>query len=311
LGGPITNRQQKIAYASAYSRDLVGRHPEIAGLVLGASVARGNDLPISDVDLWCFVDEGAGLPIHKHEADGLYIDIEQQPAAQLRDPALRRDPYWCGYFRDALVLYDRDGDVARSQVAARAFLASPAYRQAGLPPLRVAIERNLAGLETAIAANDAVEICRKSIFAAWTLSDYALTARGHAPGGGRGLARLRDVDPDAAAALVAWEGSATVDAATAAQLVAAYRSAADASTFFAQWLARVEWLFAHGYAADALHALWIALGLRVKDTAEAGDAVRGPVRAASRRWLELLGWRGDVREAKRAALVALAAEVCC
>ena len=80
----MMNREQKISYARLYVSELVARHAGIAGIILGGSVARGNDLPISDHNLWCFVDDvNRPLPVEKHFDGDLYIDIEQRPASGL------------------------------------------------------------------------------------------------------------------------------------------------------------------------------------------------------------------------------------
>ncbi len=52
-------RQQKKNYAKAYAQELMESYNQIDGFLLGGSVARGNDLPISDIDIWCFLKEGS------------------------------------------------------------------------------------------------------------------------------------------------------------------------------------------------------------------------------------------------------------
>ena len=70
-------RDRKISYAKRYAAELVAEYPEIAGIIFGGSLVRGNDLPISDIDLWCFVDKTPeSLPIEKHYVDGVYKRFE-------------------------------------------------------------------------------------------------------------------------------------------------------------------------------------------------------------------------------------------
>ena len=88
-------RGEKIDHARRYCCELVAAHAAISGLALGGSVATGNDLPISDLDLWCFVDQAApDLPIDKHYAKGVYVDISQYPASLLRATDALADPYF-------------------------------------------------------------------------------------------------------------------------------------------------------------------------------------------------------------------------
>ena len=285
------NREGKLGYARRYAAELVEQHSAIAGIVLGGSVARGNDLPISDIDLWCFVDESDHpLPIHKHSAGDLYIDIEQRLASELTQPGTTNDSYFCGYMHDALVLWDRDGKVARCQARSRQALASPREREKKLDSILEAVERNRNALAASSVTHDAREACRTSIFAAWSLCDYMLTAKGVSPGGARGIARLAVAWPDAADALIEFEGVGRMDQLQIDDLVQIYQTVADTGSFFEMWFSKVKWMFANGYGPDALHALWIALGLRIKG---APDDLINQIEAASLRWLDTIGWDWD------------------
>lgn len=87
-------KTEKIAHARRYADQLARAHPEIAGIVLGGLVARGNDLSISDIDLWCFVDHDTpSLPIRTHHVGDLYVDVELYPAAILVEADLAEDAY--------------------------------------------------------------------------------------------------------------------------------------------------------------------------------------------------------------------------
>jgi hypothetical protein len=75
------------------------------------------------------------------------------------------------------------------------------------------------------------------------------------------------------------------------------------SPFFHEWIHKVRWLFEQGYAADGLHALWIALGLAIHYTRpEQGDVTQEAIDAACQRWLELVGW-GDGSLPERCAVL--------
>ena len=96
-----------------------------------------------------------------------------------------------------------------------------------------------------------------------------------------------------------------------ARLLETYRRVADTGSFFTMWLKKIEWMLANGYRPDALHALWIALGLRVKD-ASAGDigvADRDLERACSR-WLNTIGWDWETTGSKAAELRGLTDRFC-
>ncbi|KKN08719.1 hypothetical protein LCGC14_1053860 [marine sediment metagenome] len=290
------NREQKIAYATRYAAELVARHAGIAGIVLGGSVARGNDLPISDVDLWCFVDDAhRPLPVEKHSEGDLYIDVDQRAASELVRLDVADDPYFCGYVHDALILFDRDGDVGKCRNRARQYLAAPLHREKQLASIRESVERNHKNLAASAQAHDAREACRTSIFAAWSLCDYMLTAKGVSPGGARGIARLAVAWPDAANALIEFEGAEQMDQPQIDSLIQTYQTVAGAGSFFEMWFSKVKWMFANGYGSDALHALWIALGLRIKG---APNDLRDLLDVASSHWLDTIGWNWDTVLAK-------------
>lgn len=286
------NREQKIAFAQSYATVLVEKHKEISAIVLSGSVARGNDLPISDIDLWCFVDDDHELlPIRKHSDADLYIDIEQRCTSEMIHVDIADDSYFLGYVHDAVVLFDRDGEVGRCQTRAREYLASPLHHERQLATVLESVHRNIENLAASADSKDAREACRASIFAAWSLADYMLVVKGVAPGGARGLARLAVTWTEAAEALLAFEGIAELDPPLSTRLVATYRSVADRGGFFATWLAKIEWMLANGYRADALHALWIALGLRIKDANKRDISVSpGDLERACSQWLDTIGW---------------------
>lgn len=302
------NRDEKIEYARRYAAELVEQHPGIAGIVLGGSVARGNDLPISDVDLWCFVDErDHPLPVRKHSAGELYVDIEQRPASELTQSNTIEDSYFCGYIHDAMILYDRDGNVGRCQVRSIEAIRSPHLRKKQLASILESVERNARALAASAEARGAREACRSAIFAAWSLCDYMLTARGISPGGSRGIARLTVAWPEAADALMDFEGFVLMDHSHFDGLNRIYRSVANTGSFFATWLEKVEWMFANGYTPDALHALWIAFGLRIKD---APEDLNEQLDLASSQWLETIGWDWNTVQAKSHQLRELSDNFC-
>ena len=302
------NRHQKIAFAAHYAADLVANHAGISGVVLGGSVARGNDLPISDVDLWCFVDDATyPLPIQKHWSRDLYIDIEQRPASELTQVDVANDSYFCGYMHDALVLYDRCGDIENCRRRARRCFFSPQHQARHLASIREGVDRNRGNLEASAETQDAPEACRAGIFATWSLCDYMLVARGISPGGASGIGRLLVAWPQAANALVEFEGVSHLASPKIEHLVQTYRSVADSSAFYQMWFSKIEWMLANSYKPNALHTLWIALGLRIRG---APDDLRDQIGVASSRWLHTIGWDWDTVLAKSGELQALIERFC-
>ena len=284
------DRKQKLELAHQYSTVLFERHPEITGIALGGSIARGNDLPISDIDLWCFVnDTPAPLSIEKPSATGVKLDIEQYSTDLLTKPEITEDSYFCGFLNEALILCDRNGLVAKCQERVRASLTSPENKRKQLQSIRASVERNYKEFGVSLETGDAREACRASIFATWSLCDHMLTDRGASPGGPRSISRLAVVWPDAYEALVKF-ASINPPGDPEANLLIDTCLVIEPSSSFAGWIDTIRWMFANGYEVDAFHILWIALGLQIK------NGKTSPT--AAEKWLDIVGWDKPTMRAK-------------
>lgn len=294
------DRKQKLELAHQYSAALFERHPEIAGIAVGGSMARGNDLPISDIDLWCFInDTPAPLSIEKPSAAGVKLDIEQYPADLLTKPEVTEDSYFCGFLNEALILCDRNGLVAKCQERVRASLTSPKNKREQLRSIRASVERNYEEFRVSLETGDAREACRASIFATWSLCDHMLTDRGASPGGPRSIARLAIVWPDAYDALVKFESINPPGDPEANLLIDTCLLVTEPSSSFAGWIDTIRWMFANGYESDAFHILWIALGLKIKSAKTSPtDPYYSQMTTAAKKWLDIIGWDKPTMGAK-------------
>ena len=226
------DRQRKLEAAQRFAASVSEEHQQIVAIALGGSVARGNDLEISDIDLWCFVREGAAPSIEK--PSGVRLDIEQYPAGLLAEPDTD-DSYFCGFINDARILFDGSGLLASCQETVRKTLAAPEIRRSQLASIRASVERNFTEFGTAIDAGDPREACRASAFAAWSLSDHMLTDRGSAPGGPRGIARLAAIWPAAYEDLVSFEAPSPPGTMDADLLIDTCMAVVDGK-FFTGWI---------------------------------------------------------------------------
>ena len=70
-------------------------------------------------------------------------------------------------------------------------------------------------------------------------------------------------------------------------------------------------MLANGYRRDALHALWIALGLRIKD-ARARDIGVSPedLDRTCSQWLDTIGWDWETVSGKAGELPSLTDRFC-
>jgi predicted nucleotidyltransferase len=294
------DRQRKIEAAQRFASSISEDHQQIVAIALGGSVARGNDLEISDIDLWCFVREGAAPSIEK--PPGVRLDVEQYPASLLTRPDTD-DSYFCGFISDARILLDRNCLLASCQESIRGNLADPEVKRARLVPIRESVERNFTEFEAAIHSGDPRVACRASAFAAWSFSDHLLTDRGSAPGGPRGIARLAAIWPDAYEDLVSFEAPSPPGTIDADRLIDICMASVEGK-FLAGWIVKARWMFTHGHEADAYHCVWLALALQIKaenDTPE--DQTKDPkLTSAAQEWLDVIGWNRQIMMAKQRTL---------
>ncbi|MFO7696048.1 MAG: nucleotidyltransferase domain-containing protein [Anaerolineae bacterium] len=299
------DREVTLVWALDYAQRLAGEHPGILAVILGGSLARSDQLPSSDLDLLYFSE--APLPLRPHNDAGLFVDIDHQPAAYLADPQALRQPFFCGYLADALVLVDPSGVAARCHVAAKDALLCGRFRDDHLAVFRAALAHSTADFTRAMSAGDDLAFCPALSDTLNAVIDLHLVHRGISPGGSRALARLRAVEPATSARIAALETAeesvAVGDWAVVSELVAALSTA---SAFFTSLGARALWLTDHGYSIDGRHALWCALGAYITHVCPGLDAARRQrFSQALARWLAQVGWGSDVRQWKVADVLRL------
>ena len=69
--------KEKREIAITYVNELVKNHGSVESVLMSGSIIRGNDLAISDVDIWVVGRKKADLPeIKKGVYNGIFMDIE-------------------------------------------------------------------------------------------------------------------------------------------------------------------------------------------------------------------------------------------
>lgn len=109
-------KQQAISLAEEFLHDLVQEfdHPDIVGITLGGSYARGTATEFSDVDLACFWREGVKPPPKRflYRQDKL-ISIKMTSVAEIREALKRPDSAMHAVSGKRRLLLDKDGSVAQ------------------------------------------------------------------------------------------------------------------------------------------------------------------------------------------------------
>ena len=117
-------KPQAISLAEEFLHDLVQEldHPDIVGITLGGSYARGTATGYSDVDLACFWREGVKPPPKRflYRQDKL-ISIKMTSVTEIRELLKRPDSAMLVASGKRRLLLDKDGSVARLLAEIEAF----------------------------------------------------------------------------------------------------------------------------------------------------------------------------------------------
>src|SRR5215831_9356692 len=117
-------KPQAISLAEEFLHDLVQEldHPDIVGITLGGSYARGTATGYSDVDLACFWREGVKPPPKRflYRQDKL-ISIKMTSVAEIREALKRPDSAMLTVSGKRRLLLDKDGSIARLLAEIEAF----------------------------------------------------------------------------------------------------------------------------------------------------------------------------------------------
>ena len=117
-------KQQASSLAEEFLHDLVQEldRPDIVGITLGGSYARGTATQYSDVDLACFWREGIKPPPKRflYRQDRL-ISIKMTSVTEIREALKQPDSAMLAISSKRRLLLDKDGSVARLLADIEAF----------------------------------------------------------------------------------------------------------------------------------------------------------------------------------------------
>ena len=285
---------QKVAIAKSYAARLLKEHPAIDSIIMSGSVVRGEDIPVSDVDLGYLVKRDTPiLPVQKGFHQGVYIDIEPFYIEDLELSQVMKDGYVKGYIEGSLTLFDRYGTMAELKEQIERASQNPYHKREQLAAIQHRTVRNINEFTTAIDVSDAGEICRAAIFAVWCFAEFLLVRHNKSPGGFRCLSRLKMVNTDAFIEIAAFQDSLDRDRSNLNRFGDIYFGTKQANSYIFQ---KYAWMNRHGFKDEAFHMLWILLGLALKDK-QAKERYE-----MAQRWLEELGWNEAILRKKHQEL---------
>ncbi|MAF12895.1 hypothetical protein CMK11_20790, partial [Candidatus Poribacteria bacterium] len=279
----------RIELARAYSGELIEADPHIIAVFVTGSVARGDPVELSDIDIRLIVDPDAETGAAHIVREGHFLDVERVHLSTFGDSeALLADSYLAGAVREAVILYDRDGRFTEVQGRVAAEFAEPRWLRTRLSTLVDKVDANCAKIAVAIEADDHLQIFRQGAFALWNLSDALLVSQGWSPSWVRGLQKLGQALPEERDRIVEIENSASMSADDVAALLPFFGDRGD-SGVLGHVRREIEWMIASGLHREAFHSLWSEFALRVGGLVEADER---KTRALCREWLERIGWSG-------------------
>lgn len=277
----LTSRQ-KLDIAKNYGTRLFNEYPTIESIIISGSVVRGNDIPVSDVDMWYITKkESQPLPIQKGIHHGVYLDIEPYYLEDLEISTILKNAYVLGYLKNSLTLCDRYGEMAALKKRIEEEPEKSSYTHAQLAAIHKTAVRNLHEFAAAVKEKDEREICRSAIFALWCFSEYLLVKHDQPPGGFRCLSRLKMVNTDAFLKCITFQDSLAKESSRLGEFYHIYAKGKNTESYDFQ---KYVWMNHHGFKDEAFHMLWILFGLEIKEEREGGCHEIAVL------WLEELAW---------------------
>lgn len=158
--------------------------PEVVGVLLIGSLARGNPVPGSDVDVLLLLDDGQSVerPTQHDERQGVWVELHYRDMAWAV-AQLDHTPEWLYSYTESRILHDPRGDLARLIAVAHDRLT--AYRTPAVEKerLRFIVERQLEKLAAALAADDLERAATIVGFGAYAFLSFLCAAYDHPPVG--------------------------------------------------------------------------------------------------------------------------------
>lgn len=309
--------ENRLELADRFVQAQLAKRSDIIGAWVGGSTARGEATEGSDIDIALVIAGESGQSFGAREGvdgwqDGIYYDAVYLSASDFADlETVMQNAFWATHMNDGLLRYDPTGHFVQLQQAVRAVYMQPPWLAKRLHYWLEVARTYVAGLQEAIATDNALSLGVDAGWAAFAFFSLPLLRMGITPSSTRGLLQLGTIAPEIQAQIYEFEGSSTLNAASVLALEPLVR----------EWLALVD-REKQGYLLDYFvhKALWLAhqgqpqvafscmfvLSTIIGDDCRQDAAKVAQATALARRWLAAIHWAGrPVLEAKVALAQAL------
>lgn len=295
----------RLAIASAFAEEQLSQNPDISAIYLTGATARNDGVECSDIDIKLLVPELGDRPAKPDPRtswrEGIFIDAAYVSLADYSNAAeLLKNPYLASSIRDAVILFDNDGALTEVRRSVIEKFMEPRWLGARLSSLASVIKRNHARVVTALREDDKATTCQASSFVLWTTCDLLLVSQGVAPSWVRGLQKLGAVFPAESERVIEIEGASAMTPQEVSRLVPFYVEAVNPGPGGLHHVQKeTEWMIANGLHREALHSLWVGVGIGLRSHMESGGTEQHEhARDLAHRWLKSVDWGDDKLDAR-------------
>ena len=296
----------RIEIAKKFIHEQIGKRDDIVGAILTGSVSRGEDVEPSDIDISLIIErniEGDQQGDVDTWQDGVYIDAKTALAREYADiEKVLQNPFRATHLNDGLILYDPTGFVTQIQKEVRIVFMDPKWVGMRIQFWLERARKNLSGLQASVEVRDPLGICENVGEILWAFTSVPLLRLGITPSSTRALVQLGKTSDKLKERIGEWEGSSKMNADDVLALLTlilegvSFMNTSKWGILPTEYIAKkIEWLAKNDLYPEALHMLWIGMGVHAEEWRKCEDpGIKSKGFELAQIWLEGIGWEGKV-----------------
>ena len=241
------------------------KYPDAKAILLGGSFARNDGIDVQDIDVKVILDGECNENKNETFTLGTMIDVAfAQTQKVMNMDVLLSYAYNAGFFKDAELLYDRDGDFDVFLSEFKSKYALPEYLQKRVYELTDNLNRQYQDVLSACERENEIDIhCRFATYT-WTLCDAVLVRLLHSPSWIRGLQKIGSADKLIANKIVSAEGHRHLEKKELLSLMPLY-SELWQGVFWDFLKSEIEWLINNNYEPQGFHSLNLCIMMGIEN----------------------------------------------
>lgn len=241
------------------------KYPDAKAILLGGSFARNDGVDVQDIDIKVILDSDCDENTNETFTLNTLIDVGFAKASNVFDMEnLLGNAYNAGFYNDAEILYDRDGDLAAYLNEYKQKYTELLYHKRRVSELRNNLEKQYRDVLSAYESGDEIALhCRFATYI-WTLCDAALVKNLYSPSWIRGLHKLSKADKQIANKVISAEGHRFLQKKALLNLMPLY-SEFWKGEFWDFLKTEIEWLISNDFEPHGFHSLQICFMMGVEN----------------------------------------------